>query len=320
MNIRSVAAFAATTLFATTALTGAAVAQDFPKGTIEVVTHSGAGGGTDTTARMMMRSVSPVIGADMVVVSKQGGSGKVAMEYVNSRPADGQTILVWTTGHAVTQAKEGADRAEGLIPIARGTNDPQVLMTKCGTFESADAFIAAQKDDSLSYGVTHVANIDDVSAFMFTKAAGIQPPEIIPFEGGGDLLTNLVGGNIDVGVLNYGEAASQIKAGEVCPMVVMGATRLATAPDTPTTADLGIDADFATVRGFAVKAGTPDAIVEKLRASFVAGMESKDYLTFLDTQGLDGTSVVGANEWGTQMNRSVAQMRKALLELGYITK
>lgn len=297
----------------------AASAQDsYPDGTIEVVTHSGAGGGTDTTARMMMRSVAPVLGGDMVIANRQGGAGAVAMDYVNGRPADGQTILVWTTGHAVTQAENGADGAEGFIPIARGTNDPQVLMTKCGAFDDAQAFIDAQKDESLSYGVTHVGNIDDVSAFMFAKAADLQQPEIIPFEGGGDLLTNLVGGNVDVGVLNYGEAASQIDAGEVCPMVVMGDERLATAPDTPTTSDLGIDANFATVRGFAVKEGTPDEVVATLRDAMMEGMQSDEYVEFLGTQGLEPSSVAGAEVWGEQMDNSVNKMREALIELGYI--
>ncbi|MGO4851294.1 Bug family tripartite tricarboxylate transporter substrate binding protein [Phaeovulum sp. W22_SRMD_FR3] len=301
------------------ALGGAVQAQDFPAGTIEVVTHSGAGGGTDTTARMMARAVAPVLGVDMVIVSKQGGSGAVSMDYVQSRPADGQTLLTWTTGHAVTQAKGGAEAAEGWIPIARGTNDPQVLMVKCGRFDSAEAFIAAQKDAALSYGVTHVADIDDVSAFMFAKAAGVQTPQIIPFDGGGDLLTNLVGGNVDVGVLNYGEAAAQIKAGEICPAVVMGIDRLATAPDTPTTKDLGIDADFATVRGFAVREGTPDATVAALQAALLQGLGSPDYIAFLKTQGLEENSVAEPEAWGTQMNTSVRQMRAALVELGYIS-
>ncbi len=296
----------------------AANAQNFPNKTIEVVTHSGAGGGTDTTARMMMRSVSPVLDTDMVVVNKPGGSGAVAMEYTGERPADGYTLLTWTTGHAVTQAKNGADGAEGFIPIARGTNDPQVLMAKCGAFEDAQAFLDAQKDESISYGVTHVANIDDVSAFMFAKAAGLQQPDIIPFEGGGDLLTNLVGGNVEVGVLNYGEAASQIDAGEVCPIVVMGEERLATAPDTPTTADLGIDASFATVRGFAVREGTPEDIVSTLRDALTEGMNSDQYLEFLETQGLEASSVAGAEVWGEQMDQSVSRMREALVELGYV--
>lgn len=297
----------------------AVLAQEaYPDGTIEVVTHSGAGGGTDTTARMMIASVAPVLDTDMVIASRQGGSGAVSMEYLDRQPADGHTILVWTTGHAVTQAKNGASGAEGLIPIARGTNDPQVLMTRCGVHEDAQAFLDAQKEESMSYGVTHVANIDDVSAFMFAKAAGLAQPDIIPFEGGGDLLTNLVGGNVDIAVLNYGEAVAQIDAGEVCPMVVMGSERLATAPDTPTTADLGIDADFATVRGFAVKEGTPDAVVEQIRAAMMEGMKSPEYLEFLESQGLDESSVADAEVWGAQMDTSVARMREALVELGYI--
>jgi len=101
-------------------------------------------------------------------------------------------------------------------------------------------------------------------------------------------------------------------------MVVMGAERLATAPDTPTTADLGIDADFATVRGFAVKEGTPDAVVEQIRAAMMEGMKSPEYLEFLESQGLDESSVADAEVWGAQMDTSVARMREALVELGYI--
>jgi putative tricarboxylic transport membrane protein len=296
-----------------------AQAQEFPSETIEVVTHSGAGGGTDLTARMMMASVAPILGTDMVVVNKPGGSGAVSLEYIQQRPEDGHTILTYTTGQAVTQATKGAEGAEGLIPIARGTNDPQVLMTKCGEFEETQAFLDAQKESPLRYGVTHVANIDDVSAFMFAKAAGLQQPNIVPFEGGGDLLTNLIGGNIDVAVLNYGEAASQIDAGEVCPMVVMGEDRLATAPDTPTTADLGIDADYSTVRGFAVKEGTPPEVVEQLRAAFTEGMQSEEYVQFLESQGLDENSLADAEVWGEQMDNQVNRMREALIELGYIS-
>ncbi|RKR03496.1 tripartite-type tricarboxylate transporter receptor subunit TctC [Kushneria sinocarnis] len=301
-------------------MTGLAQAADFPDETIEVVTHSGAGGGTDLTARAMMRSVEPVLGTDMVVVNKPGGAGDVALNYIDERPADGYTLLTWTTGHAVRQAKAGETEATGLIPIARATNDPQVLMTQCGQYDDARAFIDAQKEASLRYGVTHVANIDDVSAFMFGKAAGIQQPDIVSFKGGGDLQTNLIGGNIDVAVLNYGEATSQIKAGKICPMVVMADTPLSEAPDVATTDELGIDADYATVRGFAVKEGTPPEVVEKLRSALMEGMQDERFGKFLSsTMGLDPQeSVAGHETWGEQMDSSVARMHQALTELGYI--
>ncbi|REC93836.1 Bug family tripartite tricarboxylate transporter substrate binding protein [Kushneria indalinina] len=295
-------------------------ASEFPSDTIEVVTHSGAGGGTDLTARAMMRSVEPLMDTDMVIVNKPGGAGDASLKYLGQRPADGYTVLTWTTGHAVRQAKNGETEATGLIPIARATNDPQVLMTKCGAYEDAESFIDAQKDKALRYGVTHVANIDDVSAFMFGRAADIAQPNIVSFKGGGELQTNLVGGNIDVAVMNYGEASSQIEAGTICPMVVMSDEPLAEAPDVATTEQLGIDANYSTVRGFAVREGTPDAVVDKLRAVMMEGMQGEAFGKFLtNTMGLDPkTSVAGADAWGEQMDSSVARMNQALIELGYI--
>ncbi|WP_422071229.1 Bug family tripartite tricarboxylate transporter substrate binding protein [Tranquillimonas rosea] len=304
----------------TTALTVpfAAVAQDsFPSETVEVVTHSGAGGGTDMTARMMMRSVSPILGEDMVVVNRPGGSGAVAMDYVEERPEDGHTVLVYTSSHAVTQAKNGASEAQNLIPIARGTNDPQILFTRCEEFDDTQTFLDAQEDESLDYGVTHVYNIDGISAFLFAEAAGLQRPDIVSFEGGGDLITNLVGGNVDVAVLNYGEAASQVEAGNACPMVVMGSEPVATIPDTPTSDSLGIDADFATSRGFAVAEGTADEVVETLRSAFMEGMQTEEYGEFLTSQGLDDSSIADSEAWGEQMNSLVSRMSSALQELGY---
>lgn len=291
--------------------------SEFPSETVEVVTHSGAGGGTDTTARMMMRSVAPILGEDMVVVNRPGGSGDVAMQYIGDRPNDGHTVLVYTSSHAVTQAQSGADSAEGFIPIARGTNDPQVLFTQCGEYEDAQAFLDAQQDQSLDYGVTHVYNIDGISAFLFAEAAGITPPDVISFEGGGDMITNLVGGNIDVAVLNYGEAASQVQAGNACPMIVMGTEPLSTIPDTPTTDSLGIDASYATVRGFMVEEGTPDDVVETLRSAFMEGMQSEEYVSFLESQGLEASSVADAETWGEQTNSYVSRMADALSELGF---
>ena len=68
------------------------------EGTIEVVTHAGAGGGTDVNSRMMMIRTRRHLKQDMVVVNKRGGGGAAAMQYFKSRPADGNTVLTFTVG------------------------------------------------------------------------------------------------------------------------------------------------------------------------------------------------------------------------------
>ncbi len=301
------------------ALGATALADEFPSKTIEVVTHAGNGGGTDVTTRMMMLRARRELGQDMVVVNKRGGGGAAAMEYYKTVPADGYTILTFTVGHAAVMAKgQGGMVIEDLRPIARGTDDPQILMTKCGTYDSAEDFVAQQKEAAITYGVTHLGNIDDVSAFMFAKKGGMQTPNMLPFDGGGELATQLVAGAVDAGVLNLAEASAQIDAGEICPTVVLADERMSKIPDVPTAKELGIPVSFSTVRGFAVHADTPPEIAEKIEEALIASMNHTVYQGFLTSVGLDGTSVAGSDVWGPQIVTTVNEMSAALKELGFI--
>ncbi len=298
---------------------GAAAADEFPSKTIEVVTHAGNGGGTDVTTRMMMLRARRELGVDMVIVNKRGGGGAAALEYYKTVPADGYTILTFTVGHAAVVAKgQGGMTIEELRPIARGTDDPQILMTRCGAYESAEDFVARQKEAPITYGVTHLGNIDDVSAFMFTLKGGMMTPKMLPFDGGGELATQLVAGAVDAGVLNLAEATAQIDAGEICPTVVLADERMAKIADVPTAKELGIPVSFSTVRGFAVHADTPPEIAEKIEAALLKSMNHNIYQGFLTSVGLDSTSVAGSDVWGPQIVTTVNEMSAALKELGFI--
>jgi len=310
----------ASVALAAIALTGAsAQAEDYPSRTIEVITHAGNGGGTDVTARMMMLRARRELGEDMVVVNKKGGGGAVAMDHYLDVPADGHAILVFTIGHAATVAKGKTKLTlDDIRPIARGTDDPQILMVRCGEYDNAEAFVAVQKDKALSYGTTHLGNIDDVSAFMFTTKGGLQTPKIVPFDGGGELATQLVAGAVDVAVLNLAEAGSQIDAGEVCPIVVLADNRMNGLPDVSTAKELDIDVSFSTVRGFVVHKDTPDEVAEKIEASLLKAMNHGVYQGFLESVGLDSTSVAGSEVWGAQITTMTNDMNSALKELGFI--
>lgn len=297
----------------------AAQAEEYPSKTIEVVTHAGNGGGTDVTTRMMMLRARRELGQDMIVVNKRGGGGASALEYYNTVDPDGYSILTFTVGHAAVMAKgQGGMTIDQLRPIARGTDDPQILMTKCGAYESAEDFVAKQKEEAITYGVTHLGNIDDVSAFMFTLKGGMKTPKMLPFDGGAELATQLVAGAVDAGVLNLAEASAQIEAGEICPTVVLADERMAKIGDVPTAKELGIPVSFSTVRGFAVHADTPPEVAEKIEASLLNAMNHSVYQAYLDSAGLDATSVAGSDVWGPQIETTVNEMAAALKELGFI--
>ena len=307
-------AFAA---FATSGIVSAA--DEFPSETFEVITHSGAGGGTDVTTRMMMLRARRELEQDMVVVSKRGGEGAAAMAYFMTRPDDGHTIMAYTIGHATTMAKGKTDvTLDAMRPLARGTDDPQIFMGNCKQTEArtGEELVAAMKTGTLKFGTANAGGIDHISAYVFAETIGGNQPTIVPFSGGGEVATQLVAGAVDVGVLNLSEAISQIEAGDICPLVVLGTSRLGPISETPTAQELGHDVVFSTVRGFVTHASVSDAKAALLEEKLLKAMNHGVYQGYLQSVGLDSSSVIGAAEWGAQLKRLQADMSPALKAMG----
>lgn len=302
---------------------GAGIAQaeeKFPSKTIEVVTHAGAGGGTDVTTRMMLLRARRNLKADMVVVSKRGGGGATAMNYINERERDGYTIMTITPTHLLTIARGKSPlKLDDLVGLARATDDPQILMVKSSSpLKSAQDLLAAGKKASLKMGGTQVGAIDQITAFTFAKRAKIKNPNYIPFKGGGDIITSLIGGDIDIGVLNLSEAESQISAGEIRPLLVLAKKRMKPLPDVPTSIELGIDAVFSTVRGFVALKGTPPDRLQALEEGIVKALKHKVYMGYLETAGLGEDSIVGSKEWNAQIQQLYKDGVIALKDLGML--
>ncbi|MBO1074569.1 tripartite tricarboxylate transporter substrate binding protein [Roseomonas marmotae] len=285
---------------------------------IEIVTHSGVGGGTDITARMVMVHAPAEFGTELVVVNKTGGSGAAALAYAAQRPKDGHTLLLMTQTHLITmlRSKTGTQLAD-LVGVARATEDPQVVMVRADSpLRSVDEFLSTGKSRALKFGITHVGSVDHVATVGFAKAAGIRPPTAVPFRGGGDIVINLVGGNIDAGLLNFAEAEAQIRAGEVRPLMVLSDERVSSLPDTPTAKETKIDYSSATTRGFAVMKGTPEDWVARLEQGLLKSMASPTYTAYLKSSGQASTSPAGRAVWQAQLEAFSNDSRQALADLG----
>ena len=142
---------------------------------------------------------------------------------------------------------------EDMAPIARGTNDPQILMVNCKTspYKTPEEFVAGMKaGDSMKFGGTSSGTIDHLTVYLWAKRLGVDMPTYIPFGGGGELATQLVAGAVDVGTLNLSEASAPIEAGDVCPLVILGENRMDPIPAAKTAKEMGIDLVLSTTRGF----------------------------------------------------------------------
>jgi tripartite-type tricarboxylate transporter receptor subunit TctC len=294
--------------------------ETFPSRTIEVVTHAGVGGGTDITARMMMVAAPGVFRQEFTVVNRTAGSGAQALQYLASRPADGHTIALITQTHLLTQLRNpNLPQFADIIPLVRATADPQmVLVRRESPLRTPQDLIAAGKERSLRFGGTHVGGVDHVTVFAFGRAAGLQRPTLVPFRGGGDIVINLVGGNIDTAVVNPGEAEAQLRSGELRPLMTLAEARLSTMPDVPTAKELGIDISGYTLRGFCCFKGTPPDRVEKLEQGLIRAMSGPIYKSYLENTGQAPDSVAGRQVWGAQLEQFHKDGREALQALGLL--
>jgi putative tricarboxylic transport membrane protein len=296
-------------------------AQDkFPSRPIEVVTHSGVGGGTDITARMMMVHAPGVFKTEFVVVNRTGGSGAAALQYALEKPRDGHVILLITQTHLLTILRsKGQLKYDDLVPLARATEDPQVLMVGKGSpLKTAQDFLGAGKGKALKWGTTHVGSVDHIGSVAVARAAKHQPPVIVPFRGGGDIVINLVGGNIDCALVNYAEAESQVKSGDVRALVTFADKRLSVLASVPTGKEIGVPVNQSTVRGFVTVRGVPEDRVKALESGLVKAMQGQLFQSYLETSGQSTDSVVGAAPWKAQLDSFMVEGKQTLEALGLL--
>jgi len=300
-----------------------ALGQDaFPSDTINVITHAGPGGGTDITTRMMMLRGRRAFDQDMVVVNKRGGSGAAALQYLKGQECDGHTIMTLTQSHVlqIAQGKVPVTIDE-VVGLARATLDPQILTVRADSdIQNLDDLIARSKeaDGGLKWGTTFVGGADHLAIHNFTKAAGGIPYTIVPFEGGGDIVTNLMGGDVQVGILNFAEAESQFGSGDFRAVAVLAPERVSSLPDTPTAKEQGVDAEAQTVRGFVTLDCVPEERLKALEDGLLAAMNHGVYQGYISTSGMPGNSVAGRDEWTAQIRRIHDQSQEALKDLGML--
>jgi putative tricarboxylic transport membrane protein len=136
---------------------------------------------------------------------------------------------------------------------------------------------------------------------------------------GGDIVINLVGGNIDCALVNYAEAESQVKSGDIRPLAIFAANRLKALPDVPTGKEIGVDAGSqSTVRGFVTSRGTPPERVKALEEGLLKAMKGQMFTTYLESSGQALDSVVGAGPWKAQLDQFMIDGKQTLEALGLL--
>jgi tripartite-type tricarboxylate transporter receptor subunit TctC len=295
----------------------AQAAEEFPSKPIEVVIHSKYGGGTDTTARMMMIRSRRTLGVDMSVVSKRGGSGAKAHQYALGRERDGYTVLALTQSHLYTIARGKSPLTiDDVVGVARAMDDPTFITVPADSpYKTLDDMVQASKDKALNWGVAQIGGTEHIGLAAFAKEAGIKF-KVVPFGSGAQMVQALMSGAIAASVPNVSEAGAQIADGALRPVAVMAEKRLADYPDVPSTYELGYQAKTSTTRGYWVLKGTPQDRIEALSKGMVKAMKHETFANYLRSNGLDPeTSVAGHEVWDAQIKEEYIKAVQALKDL-----
>ncbi|HSA82506.1 MAG TPA: tripartite tricarboxylate transporter substrate binding protein [Geminicoccaceae bacterium] len=276
---------------AAVALPGAAVAWE-PQKPVEFIIMAGTGGGADQIARLLQglieqKDLSP---RPFIPINKAGGSGAEALRYLQDRAGDDHTVLVTLNSFYTTpiiQEDLGVDVTQ-FTPIGRMALDTFLLWVNSSTEVSdldgyVDAVKGAGKDWKM--GGTGTGQEDSILTAMLESEFGLDMT-YIPFEGGGTVAKNLIGGHIDSTVNNPAEQNEFMRAGQSKPLVQFTDVRMEAYPEVPTAKELGHDVEYYMQRSINGPPGMSKEAQDWYINLFKALYESEEWQKYCQDEGL----------------------------------
>lgn len=229
---------------------------------VTLVTHSSPGGGSDVFLREMVPHLSRIMGDTFVVDNVQGGSGAKAIALVSQATPDGRMFYATTPTFIYTSLlSRPAARYTDLEPLVNLFFDPEVLYTAADSrFKTLREVLDHARSERGKWGAANPASLERQVMEQLKQKAGVTPA-ITTFEGGGDMLINVLNHTLDMGVGELQEIRAQLDAGKLRLLAIVGEERLPQFPDVQTAREQGIDLAVRKFRGLAGPRGMPADVI-----------------------------------------------------------
>jgi len=266
-------------------------AQSYPSKPVRVVVPYPPGGPTDIVARVLFQQVSESTGQQFLIDNRAGAGGNIGAEAVAKAPADGYTLLIGTTAHAINMSlfkSLNYDVQKDLAPVSLLTQGPLVLVTHPqfpanSIKELID--MAKAKPGSLNFASSGNGQSTHLSAELFNSMAGIKMVHV-PYKGSAPALGDLMSGQVGIMFDTTLSAMPFVKAGKLKALGVTSPQRTPAAPDVPTIAESGLPGyEVFAWNGVLVPAGTPKAIVAQLNEEIRKAMQLPQVREKFSAQG-----------------------------------
>ena len=268
-------------------------AQEWPTKVVKFVSPYPPGGSVDPLARILAAKLTESLKQQFIVENRTGASGIIGTDYVAKSAPDGYTFVFIFDTHAVHQALNPNlpfDPVKDFAPIMIVGTAPMAITTGAmkpyRTF--ADVIAAAKaKPDAVTIGNVGNGSLAHLTTIVLNQAAGIRLVPV-PYKGGGPLSTDLMGGQVELGMASTAAQAQHVRGGKMRALVLTGDKRSHTMPDVPTLREQGIDVVAHAWWGILAPAGTPRPIIDKLVSELNKALNLPDVNKMLgETLGMD---------------------------------
>jgi tripartite-type tricarboxylate transporter receptor subunit TctC len=259
------------------AVSSGAWAQQYPERQITMLVGFAPGGGTDTTARIIAKRLSEVLGKPVIVDNRPGASGNIAQEMLVRSAPDGYTIMLGSlpslaiAPHLV--AKLPYDPFRDVQPIILAVAFPNVLVVHASVpANNLAEFVKLAKDKpgQISYGSSGIGGAGHLAGELFRAMAKVDIVHV-PYKGGAPATTDLLAGQIAAIFAAPISVLPHIKSGKLRALATTGARRAANMPELPTIAESGYPGyEAVNWYGYIAPAKTPKAIIERLHKELFA--------------------------------------------------
>jgi len=314
-----------TTFFATAlsvAMIGSACAAFEPKRPIEIVVHTAPGGGNDVLARAIaaITEKEKLLPVRIQVINRPGGNGAVAAAYLAEKRGEAHTIGLittnWIIGPLVTA--EAKVTLQDLTPIAQLVLEPAVVVVRSDApYKAMKDFIDAAKDrpGQLKQSGGSLTARDSVMRQVLQNATGARWA-FISFPGGGERISALLGGHVDMMIIEPQEAGENIRAGKMRVLAQVAATRLPGFPDVPTLKEAGYDVVLVPqLRGAVAPPGTPPEVVAFWRDFLRRLTQTPSWRKYLEDNQFEDGFLTGP-AFVHAIDETTRQLRRLLPEAG----
>lgn len=272
-----------------------------PSKPITIVVPFSAGGSSDMFARVFTQFGEKYFGVPLVVENKAGGNNILGLTALLDARPDGYTIGSMSSGVmlnvVLSTTKLKYDFENEVIGIAKGGDAPRILAVRNDSpFNSLEDIINFAKENpgELTYGITGLAGNENIMMSRLSRAAGIEMRSVA-FGSGGEAVTAMLGGNIDILYSNVIDAGEYVRAGEFKCVIVFSDERcdIEGFENVPAITEFGIDVTDSLWQGIICSAEMPDNIYQYYCEKFTEMLNDPEVQAEIEKLGFVVTPVIG---------------------------